>query len=364
MILRDLLPDFSSWKIDILATDIHTTALLQAAEAIYSERQLREVDADRISRFFERVSSGRDQGQYRVKAELRHIVRFSQASLIEDACQSPLPQGGKFDFIICRNVLIYMTPANQRAIARHLSHLLRPEGWLAVSPTEAMAEWFNELTPVNTPSAILFQRPKSSRRIDKKEAITIQPTTSPPPLPASRQMPHDGKRDRPVSANRNSVAPPRAKSPKPRLQATHAMKQWLADIRRLADRGELVEAKQRCLTLIGDDALNSDAKLLLAEIYTEMGETRLAVEAARQAIYLAPSSPMAHFLLGNNFAKQGQARKAQQAMQVALSLAQAGAADTPVTPYSEITHGHLRATAATFLRHQLGIKSGDSATHA
>jgi hypothetical protein len=79
---------------------------------------------------------------------------------------------------------------------------------------------------------------------------------------------------------------------------------------------------------------------------------------------------MAHFLLGNNFAKQGHRRKAQQAMQIALSLAQTGSADTPVTSYSEMTHGHLCAAASTFLRHHgdlksgTNTKSGGSSTHA
>ncbi|TXH35534.1 MAG: hypothetical protein E6Q98_14645 [Rhodospirillaceae bacterium] len=360
MILHGLLPDFSAWKIDILASDIHATALLQAMEAIYSERQLREVDADRISRYFERDPKGGDQ--YRVVDALRNIVRFSQASLIEDACQSPAVQGGQFDLIICRNVLIYMTPANQRAIARHLSHMLRPEGWLAVSPTEAMAEWFKDLTPVNTSSAILFYRPKSFRR----SAPLLTPISH---YSALRPTSHADGRDRALPAHRS--APQRSAKPAgPKPKTSRSMEQWLTDIRSLADRGQLAEAKQRCLTLIGDDALNGDAKLLLAEIYTELGDTPLAVEAARQAIYLAPSSPMAHFLLGNNFAKQGHARKAQQAMRIALSLAQAGSADTPVTSYSEMTHGHLCAAAATFLQHHANLKSGtnlksgDSSPHA
>jgi chemotaxis protein methyltransferase CheR len=351
MILHDLLPDFSAWKIDILASDIHVAALLQAAEAIYSERQLREVDADRISRYFEPTSRGGDR--YQVVGALRNIVRFSQASLIEDACQLPATQGGQFDLIICRNVLIYMTPANQRAIARHLSHMLRPEGWLAVSPTEAMAEWFKDLTPVNTSSAILFHRPKSSRRV----APTM---TSISHSPAQRSTSPDDKRDPSLPLHRSAAQ----RSAKSATYTTRSMEQWLIDIRSLADRGQLTEAKQRCLRLIGGDALNGDAKLLLAEIYTELGDIRLAVEAARQAIYLAPSSPMAHFLLGNNLAKQGHRRKAQQAMRIALSLAQAGNADTPVTSYSEMTHGHLCAAATTFLRHQADLKSGEASTHA
>jgi chemotaxis protein methyltransferase CheR len=344
MLLRDLLPDFSIWKIDILASDIHAGALAHAADAVYSARQFREVDEHHLARYVEKLHADQNKGQYQVVAELRNIVRFVSASLTEDAHRSPALQGGQFDVVICRNVLMYMTPDNQRAIARHLSHMLRPDGWLAVSPAEAMAEWFRELTPVNTANAILFQRMgKSVPRMQEAAPRQYQ-----------EPIEHELRRGREAIYQ----APPRQSI---QVQTTKAE---LPDIRLLADRGQLAEAKAHCLRLISDDALNSDANLLLAEICAEMGDISQAGEAARQAVYLIPSSPMAHFLLGNSFARQGRVGKARHAMQVALTLAQAAAADTPITPYSEITHRHLCVAASTFLQHLATKKLGDAPTHA
>ena len=60
------------------------------------------------------------------------------------------------DLIVCRNVLMYLAPERQRAIAQRLIASLAPGGWLATAPAEATAEWFLPLTPVNVPSAIFF----------------------------------------------------------------------------------------------------------------------------------------------------------------------------------------------------------------
>jgi tetratricopeptide (TPR) repeat protein len=98
-------------------------------------------------------------------------------------------------------------------------------------------------------------------------------------------------------------------------------------VRHLADRGALAEARARCGEILGRDALNGDACLLLSAICSELGDATAAYDAARQAIYLMPASAEAHFQLAGVLRSLGQGVRAKRTMETASRLAQARAAD-------------------------------------
>jgi chemotaxis protein methyltransferase CheR len=97
--------------IQILGTDISSTALAQAELGVYSPRSASLLDRERRARWF------RPEGlALRVGPELRALMRFARHNLVHDA----LPPEGeqRFDLIVCRNVLIYFdAPTAARVIA-------------------------------------------------------------------------------------------------------------------------------------------------------------------------------------------------------------------------------------------------------
>jgi chemotaxis protein methyltransferase CheR len=116
----------------ILATDIDTNVLAKAKQGIYPLEQLQKVPQQQVKRFFLR-GEGRRQGFARVKEELRRMVCFRQLNLLDEQW----PMQGRFDFIFCRNVMIYFDKTTQQAILKRIAARLSPEGLLFVGHSES-----------------------------------------------------------------------------------------------------------------------------------------------------------------------------------------------------------------------------------
>jgi chemotaxis protein methyltransferase CheR len=290
MLVRDLLPDLSEWLVEIVATDINAEALAQAERGEYAERQLRELDSVEIMRYFEKEGDKRQV----VRPELRNMVQFQAANLAADA-EHPV-FAGRFDLILCRNVLIYLTPAMQRRVAGHLHASLCEGGWLAVAPAEALIDWFHPLKPINAPEAILF------RKHDTKH----QPSAPLPPAPRGIEF---------------APKPPEIRTDRVDPTRREPARKMLEEVQSLADRGALAEALKGCRELLEHDALNADACMLLSSICSELGDFSTACEAARSAIYVRPDSADAHFLLAVALRNLGQSARAERTMAIASGLA-------------------------------------------
>jgi chemotaxis protein methyltransferase CheR len=321
ILVSGLLPDIDRWQITILATDVRSDALQEARRAEYNRRQLRELDDHQIARYF----TGQSQNALSVSDDIRRMVRFGTLNLA-DAAGRPFDESeGRFDLIICRNVLMYMIPDMQRKIANHLTAALGKDGWLAVSPAEASADWYRSLTPVNAPEAILFTK-----------------------TPSTRPQPQTRRPDRHVPASSRRPVPPVTPLP-PSAEAAKALDTSISELRALADRRMLAEARSGCADLLAADRLNCDASMLLAEICLELDDPSSACDAARKAIYLAPQSAMAHYLLAGALGRMGRTVRARNAMRTALELANAADAETPAATCSDITHQQIRNAASAFL---------------
>jgi chemotaxis protein methyltransferase CheR len=289
VILREMLPDFAEWRIDIVGTDARTDAVEAAVDGVFDMRQLRELGPDLAARYF----TPAPRNCLAVTPELRRTILFRTANLIDQAANPHSFE--RFDLVLCRNVLMYMEPAAQRTVARYLVSTLTEEGWLAVSPAEALADWFKPLAPVNTGEAILFTRRSHA-----------------PSRPAA---------DRPTLLQ--PAAPPVTVKPLPRAEPREDNASILRQARDLADRGHLEEARGRCEAVLSADRLNAEAALLLAEICSDIGDDAAAHAAARIAVYVAPSSPQAHFLLAGALLRLGKPDRATKAMTTARRLAAA-----------------------------------------
>jgi chemotaxis protein methyltransferase CheR len=109
----------------ILATDVSTRALAAAAAGAYRPWALRKLPRE-LDGWFE-------PGDPRhVRAEVRALVSFGRHNLVAD----PVPLGGRFDVVFCRNVLIYFSPETAAAALHRLVEALVPGGTLVLGPVE------------------------------------------------------------------------------------------------------------------------------------------------------------------------------------------------------------------------------------
>ncbi|MGH9722296.1 MAG: CheR family methyltransferase [Bryobacteraceae bacterium] len=119
-------------RVRILATDISTRALHAAKQGIYAEARLSGVPADWLQKYMLR-GTGRWEGSFRVKPEIRRMLEFRRLNLIE-----PFHHPEPFPVIFCRNVMIYFDKNTQARLVNRLVRALAPGGYLVVGHAESL----------------------------------------------------------------------------------------------------------------------------------------------------------------------------------------------------------------------------------
>jgi chemotaxis protein methyltransferase CheR len=131
MTLLESLPSPLRDRVSLSASDLSTKALTVARDATYPLSRLAGIPNALVHRYFERHPSQPDYA--RVKQEVRRAVDFKRLNLLEIN-----DLGKKFDFIFCRNVMIYFDqPVRQRVVSMLERHLA-PGGYLFVSCSESL----------------------------------------------------------------------------------------------------------------------------------------------------------------------------------------------------------------------------------
>ncbi|CAM4302132.1 CheR family methyltransferase [Kerstersia similis] len=117
----------------VLATDIDTEVIEQAALGVYKIQRIAGLDASRQKRFFQR-GRGAKTGLARVKPELAQAVEFAVLNLV--APDWSVLQGRLFDVVFCRNVMIYFDKDTQARVLQRLASVMKPGGLLFAGHSE------------------------------------------------------------------------------------------------------------------------------------------------------------------------------------------------------------------------------------
>jgi len=135
MILLDAVKGACARDMRILATDISTRVLEIARSGMYRQSQVSSVPADYLQRFFTRatLASQNEAQPYKVSPQLRQMISFRHLNLME-----AWPFTGTFDFIFCRNVMIYFDKPTQERLVGRYWQCLRPGGILFTGHSESL----------------------------------------------------------------------------------------------------------------------------------------------------------------------------------------------------------------------------------
>jgi chemotaxis protein methyltransferase CheR len=118
-----------NYNIKLYGTDISDAAIAQASYGLYNKFEVaRGLDPGRLNRYFDS-----HEDRYKIKDELRAMVQFKKMNLMK-----PFMGMGKFDIILCRNVMIYFTTQDRRKIYQNISSVLEPDGYLLIGSTESL----------------------------------------------------------------------------------------------------------------------------------------------------------------------------------------------------------------------------------
>jgi chemotaxis protein methyltransferase CheR len=128
-------------RVRITASDIDRKVLLQAEEGVYTQMEVqRGLPVQMLVRYFEQ-----HQEHWRVRDELRSLVRFRHANLISNNLSFDLRPDGAFHIVFCRNVLIYFSPEERARVIDRIASTMAPRGYLITGAAEnvsgAASQW-------------------------------------------------------------------------------------------------------------------------------------------------------------------------------------------------------------------------------
>ena len=146
MVFLESAPNFRG-DCRILATDIDLNILHKAKKGEYTEDKMKDIPPQLRMKYFTSTGAGKDK-IYKVKPVLSNMISFSQLNL----SKPPFPMKGPFDFIFCRNVMIYFDNTVRKNLMMEFERLLRPGGYLMVGHSESMAGGLCNLPSAGKPS--------------------------------------------------------------------------------------------------------------------------------------------------------------------------------------------------------------------
>lgn len=118
----------------IYGTDISTSILKMAANAVYSEERLKPAVPEYLVRKYFMQSRDVTKRIFRVVPELRTKVIFDRLNFMDESYSI----SEKFDIVFCRNVLIYFERDVQEIVLQKICRYIKPGGYLFHGHSESL----------------------------------------------------------------------------------------------------------------------------------------------------------------------------------------------------------------------------------
>ncbi|HEY3277243.1 MAG TPA: protein-glutamate O-methyltransferase [Syntrophorhabdaceae bacterium] len=135
MVLKDFAErlEGSGFAFLILATDISTSVLKKAEDAVYNEERVAPIPYEMKRKYLLR-SRDKSKQEYRVAPELRSLVRFRRLNFMDNN----FGFREQVDIIFCRNVIIYFDKPTQEKLLTQFCRILSPGGFIFMGHSETL----------------------------------------------------------------------------------------------------------------------------------------------------------------------------------------------------------------------------------
>jgi chemotaxis protein methyltransferase CheR len=165
ILLRQNLPDPTSWDVKLLGVDINPTMVERARQARYSSWSLRDTPVDLKALYFR--TEGRE---FQLDESVRAMVSFQERNLIEE--DPRFWRQDAFDVVFCRNVLMYFSAETMVAMVARIARSLSPGGFLFLGHAETLRGISQDFHLRHTHETFYYQRR------DATESASDQPAPS------------------------------------------------------------------------------------------------------------------------------------------------------------------------------------------
>ncbi|POF42894.1 chemotaxis protein CheR [Pseudomonas laurylsulfativorans] len=272
--------------------DVSPLSVEKARRALYGKNSFRGDDIAFRDRHFTAEGDG-----YRLNPRVQEQVRLQVGNLLDPALLAGEPP---FDFVFCRNLLIYFDQPTQKQVFEVLKRLTHDEGVLFIGPAEGSLLGRLGMRSIGIAQSFAFSRQGAA---DPEPFPVFVPTPLPVPQPL-RNPPPAPVRSRPFA----SVVP-LASAPKTSGTDTAVL---LANIATLANEGKSAEARAACESYLRSHEPVAQVFYWLGLLSDVAGNVLEAQGFYRKVLYLEPQHSEALMHLAALLQAQGDATGARR----------------------------------------------------
>lgn len=271
------------FKVD--GMDISPLSVEKARRALYGKNSFRGQDLEYRERHFFAEQDG-----HRVNEYVREQVRWQVGNVLDPTLLANEPA---FDFVFCRNLLIYFDQPTQKQVFEVLKRLTHVDGVLFIGPAEGSLLGRLGMRSIGIAQSFAFSRHSEPHPeplpTPKPLAVPVsQPLRSTPPAPV---------RSRPFAAV--TALPVTKKTADPDAATL------LAQIAALANEGKSAEARAACEQYLRSHEPVAQVFYWLGLLSDVAGLSLEAQGYYRKALYLEPQHPEALMHLAALLQAQG-----------------------------------------------------------
>ncbi|KRP52179.1 CheR family methyltransferase [Pseudomonas poae] len=273
--------------------DVSPLSVERARRGVYGKNSFRGGDIDFRDRHFSEQADG-----YHIADRVREQVRLQVGNLLDPAL---LANESAYDFVFCRNLLIYFDQPTQQQVFDVLKGLTHLDGVLFIGPAEGSLLGRHGMRSIGVPQSFAFSR--------HAEPVKPAPVFAPMPNPvlarsaAPMPLPLPVK-PRPFSTASAQVVPIKA-PPSDTVDL-------LSQIATLANAGKSAEARAACERYLSNHPPAAQVFYWLGLLSDVAGSALEAQGYYRKALYLEPQHPLALMHLAALLESQGDSAGARR----------------------------------------------------
>ena len=265
--------------------DVSPLSVEKARRALYGKNSFRGEDIAFRDRHFAAQNDG-----FRLNGRVLDQVRLQVGNVLDPALLANEPP---YDFVFCRNLLIYFDQATQKQVFEVLKRLTHLDGVLFIGPAEGSLLGRFGMRSIGIAQSFAFSRHDA-----------VQPEPVPAIVPAPLPEPRAVRNAVPAPVHRRPFAPVAPASPAAKPGSADAAK-LLADIAALANEGKSAQARAACESYLRSHEPVAQVFYWLGLLSDVAGSVLEAQGFYRKALYLEPQHPDALMHLATLLQSQG-----------------------------------------------------------
>ncbi|MFK8331639.1 CheR family methyltransferase [Pseudomonas sp. BJa5] len=250
--------------------DISPNSVARAEQALYGRNSFRGTHLDFRQRHFDESEQG-----HSLHERVRQQVNLQVGNVLDPALKA---REGSYDFVFCRNLLIYFDVPTQQRVFEVLKRLIHEQGVLFIGPAEGSLLARMGMRPLGIAQSFAYVRQGEVEPAPvSKPAVALPLAQAPAPASLSRPMVIPVRRPK-------AVMPKRV----PRAQVADPSSELLAQIAQLANAGSSSEARAACSRYLQQYPPSAQVFYWQGLLSDTAGDSQDAISQYRKALYLDP----------------------------------------------------------------------------